>query len=76
MANLDVLICSPSNNDSEKNGIADFSNFADTKILLEIKDIELLKGYIHKRMDGYGSNIIKGEELIQILEQFGFTDSL
>ena len=40
--------------------------------LLEIKDIELLKGYIHKRMDGYDSNIIRGEELIQILEQFGW----
>ncbi|MCP4669697.1 MAG: polyketide synthase, partial [Desulfobacula sp.] len=41
MANLDVLICPPLNNDSEEDEIADFSNFADTKIILEIIEINI-----------------------------------
>jgi len=39
--------------------------------LIEIGDIELLKAFIHKRMNSYDINI-KGEKLIPILEQFGW----
>ncbi len=41
LINLDSLICPLLKNGSPKDEIADFSNFGDTKIILEIKDINI-----------------------------------
>ncbi|MDM8536847.1 beta-ketoacyl synthase N-terminal-like domain-containing protein [Desulfobacterales bacterium HSG17] len=41
LINLDSLICPLLKNGSQEDEIADFSNFADTKIILEIKDINI-----------------------------------